>query len=254
VTRKGSIVGIPRDSWVNIPGYGTRKINSALALGGPDLLVRTIRDLTGLPISYYAITAFDGIVKIVDTLHGVDINVPYRMNDSFSGARFEPGWHHMDGRQVLAFSRDRHDVPGGDFGRSENQGRVILAALAKLRHETSDESGIRRWLGVLFSYGWLDMPMTDAVKLGVLARQIDPSGMYDVVAPGTTESRGGQSVVILSDGAYALFRDVGADALADGKIHRATPPPTPKPKPTATPVPTTVPVPTTTPGVTLPPV
>jgi LCP family protein required for cell wall assembly len=250
--RKGTVLGLPRDSYVNVPGYGRRKINSALALGGPALLIRTIRELTGFPISYYAITAFDGITKIVDTLHGVDVKVPYRMNDADSGARFTPGWHHMNGNQVLAFSRDRHDVPGGDFGRSENQGRVILAALAKMRHETKDQSGIKKWVSVLFRFGRLDMSIGDAVRLGVFARQIAPTSFYNVVTTGNARNVGGQSVVVLDDHAYEMFRDIGADALADGKMHRAAPAPTAPPKPKPTPKPTPGPVPTATPPIPLP--
>ncbi len=249
--RKGTVIGLPRDSYVNVPGHGQRKINSALALGRPELLVRTVRELTGLPISYYAVTAFEGIVNIVNELGGVDINVPYRMNDRYSGANFEPGWHQMDGNQVLAFSRARHGVPGGDFGRSENQGRVILHALEKLRAETSDEGGIRRWLDVLYRHARLDMSMEDAVELGVLARQVVPSSLRNVVASGSATNRDGQSVVVLDNRAFELFRDVGADALADGRTQRETPPPTPTPTPKRTPKPTSTPQPTPRPLPTL---
>ena len=252
--RKGTIIGLPRDSYVNVPGHGQRKINAALPLGGPELLVRTVRELTGLPISHYAITGFEGIANIVNELGGVDINVPYRMNDRYSGANFEPGWHHMDGNQVLAFSRARHGVPGGDFGRSENHGRVIVHSLEKLRAETSDEGGVRRWLGVLYKHARLDMSINDAVELGVLARQVVPSSLRNVVASGTATNRDGQSVVVLDDRAFELFRDVGADALADGRTQRESPPPTRTPtptstskitpKPTATPQPTARPLPT----------
>ena len=248
LVREGTVLGFPRDSYVNVPGHGKQKINAALALGGPDLLVRAVRELTGFPIEYYAVTAFDGIVKMTDDLKGVDVKVPYRMNDHYSGARFEPGWHHMDGRQVLAFTRARYGVPGGDFGRSENQGRVILHALQKLRAETKDEAGIRKWLGILYKRAQLNMSLSDAVKLGVLARQIIPSDLKNKVTPGTPQMIGGQSVVVLNEDAFQLFRDVGADAQADGDKQRGkpkAPPPgtstsTPKPKPKPTPKPTPI--------------
>ncbi|MGH2759635.1 MAG: LCP family protein [Actinomycetota bacterium] len=252
VTRKGTILGLPRDSYVNVPGYGQRKINAALVLGGPELLVRTLRELTGLPVSYYAVTAFEGITRIVDDLGGVDINVPYRMDDRYSGARFEPGWHHMDGNQVLAFSRARHGVPGGDFGRSENHGRVILHSLEKLRAETSNESGIRRWLGILYKHARMDMSLEDAVEFGVLARQIAPANLRNVVASGSAETRDGQSVVVLDDRAFELFRDMGADAIADGRMQRQTPPPTAEPSPRGTPKPSPRSSPTPRPLPTLP--
>jgi LCP family protein required for cell wall assembly len=243
VIREGTIIGLPRDSYVNVPGHGERKINSALALGGPDLLVRTVRELTGLPISYYAVTAFQGIVDMANELRGVDINVPYRIDDRYSGAHFEPGWHHMDGNQVLAFTRARHGVPGGDFGRSQNQGRVIVHALEKLRAETRDERGIKHWLGILYKHARLDMSFNEAVRLGVLARQIVPSSLRNVVASGSSQNRGGQSVVVLDDRAYELFRDVGADAIADGRMQRESAPPTSSSTPTPTPKPSPTPAP-----------
>src|SRR5579884_1045193 len=74
-TGAGTIVGFPRDSWVAIPGHGTGKINSSLALGGPELMAQTVRQLTGLPVDYYFLTGFDGFQKIVDQVGGVDVNV-----------------------------------------------------------------------------------------------------------------------------------------------------------------------------------
>jgi LCP family protein required for cell wall assembly len=250
LTKKGTVLGFPRDSWVNVPGHGQQKINSALALGGPSLMVQTVRELTGFPIRYYAVTGFEGISKIVNTLRGIDVKVPYRMNDSYSGARFEPGWHHMNGPQVLAFTRARHGVPGGDLGRSENQGRVIVHTLEKLRAETRSVAGIKNWLEVMFRYARLDMSMSEATDLGVFARQISPDDLRNVVAQGTPGSAGGQSIIVLSDSAYELFKDVGADAEADGDRVRDKPPPTPTPKPKATPKPTpkVTPVPTASVG------
>lgn len=223
LVRKGTVLGLPRDSYADVPGYGARKINSALALGGPELLVRTLRQLTGLPIDYYAVTGFEGIVAVTDELGGVDVDVPYRMDDPLSGSRFEPERQHMNGTQVLAFTRDRHSGPGNDFTRSSNQGRLILAALGKLRDEVSEATGVRRWLEVLYRHAELDMPIVDAVDLGLLALRTLPADLTNIVAPGTPRSSG---TVFIGDEACALFRDVGADALADGRAQRVTPPPT----------------------------
>jgi LCP family protein required for cell wall assembly len=242
-TRRGTVLGLPRDSYVNIPGHRAGKINSALAIGGPKLLVATVRELTGFPISYYALTGFDGMVHMVDTLGGLDVYVSEPMNDRFSGARFERGWHHMDGRQVLAFTRNRQ-VSGGDFTRSANQGKVILHALDKLRAETSDEAGVRRWVDVLFGAARLDMGAADALRLGTFARQLPSTDLRNVVASGRVAYRGSQSVVVLDDAAYALFRDVGADAVADGREATVTP----SPSRSSSPTPAPVPAPTATPA------
>jgi LCP family protein required for cell wall assembly len=237
LVKKGTVLGIPRDSYVDIPGHGKRKINAALALGGPDLLGQVVKNVTGLPVSHYAVTGFDGMTRITDELEGVDIDVPYEMKDKYSGADFEPGKRHMNGRDVLAFSRARHGVPGGDLGRSLNHGRVILQTLEKMRKEVSSGDGIMKWLKILYKHASLNMSIGDAFELGKLARQISPSNLENVVASGSSETINGQSVIVLNDEAKALFRDVGADAMADGDEKRDPPPP-PKPKPTPQPTPT----------------
>jgi LCP family protein required for cell wall assembly len=213
-TLEGTVLGFPRDSWVDIPGHGAGKINSALQLGGPDLLAETVRHLTGLPVHYYLLTSFPGLSGMVNELGGVDVFVDRRMNDSYSGARFDPGWHHLDGAQALAFSRDRHDVPNGDFSRSENQGKLILAALAKMRAEVSDDDGIRQWIGIMLRHVDLDVSPNEVLPLGALARRLEPGSMRNVVVPGRVgTASGGQSVVYLGSEAANIFEDLRPDAV-----------------------------------------
>jgi len=245
VARRGTIVGIPRDSYVDVPGYGKRKINEALKLGGPALSVRTVRNLTGMPITYYLLTAFEGFRDIVADLGGVDAYVPYDMNDDPSGAYFQRGWHRMDGGRALAFTRNRH-VPAGDFARSENQGRLMLDVLKKLRAETSTRDQIEMWMRILVRRVRLDMSFEEAVRLGVLARVTAASNVVNVVAPGTTGNAGGASVVFLGDQARALFEDVRADAVAGGSYPKFGPGPPPDdspPEPEPSPSPTLGPLP-----------
>ena len=215
-TLEGTVLGFPRDSWVDIPGYGGGKINTALQLGGPNLLAETVRRLTGLPVHYYVLTGFIGLAAMVDELGGVDVHVDRRMNDRNSGARFEPGWHHFNGNEALAFCRDRNDVPNGDFSRSENQGKVILAALAKMRSEVGDDDGIRRWIGVLLRHVTLDVPASEVMSLGALARQLEPEFVRNVVLPGRVGTAGSQSVVYLGTDATRIFEDLRPDAVLGG--------------------------------------
>ncbi len=212
-TGQGTLLGFPRDSWVEIPGHGRGKINNALALGGPDLLAATVRRLTGLPVDYYVITGFRGLQAMVDDLGGVDVLVNRRMNDRNSGARFERGWHHMTGGQALAFSRNRTDVPEGDLSRSENQGLIILSALAKMRAEVADDGGIARWIGVLLKHVKLNVPVTRLPNLGAAARRLDPSRVKNVVAPGRLGFTARQSVVFLTTEAAKIFQDLRDDAV-----------------------------------------
>jgi LCP family protein required for cell wall assembly len=220
-TGQGTLLGFPRDSWVEIPGHGRGKINNALALGGPDLLAATVRRLTGLPVDFYVITGFRGLMAMVDELGGVDVLVNRRMNDRASGARFQRGWHHMNGGQALAFSRNRTDVAEGDLSRSENQGLVILSALAKMRAEVADDGGVARWIGVMLKHVKLNTPVTRLPSLGALARRLDPARVKNIVAPGRLGFTARQSVVFLTTDAAKLFQDLRDDAV----IGTATPEP-----------------------------
>lgn len=236
-----TVLGFPRDCWVEIPGHGRGKLNSAMVLGGPDLLARTIENLTGLPIHYYVLTGFPGLTHIVDALGGVDVLVDHVMDDHDSGAHFEAGWHHFDGAQALAYSRDRHDVADGDFTRSAHQGDIILAALAKMRAEVGDDDALRRWIGVLLRDADLDVPLDRLAPLGALARRLDPGRVQNLVAPGQAGWAGNQSVVYLDQRAVQIFLD-----LRDDGIVGAEPPPVDTTTTSSEPTTTTEPPATTT--------
>jgi LCP family protein required for cell wall assembly len=223
-TGQGTLLGFPRDSWVEIPGHGRGKINNAMALGGPDLLSKTVRHLTGLPVDYYVITGFRGLVGMVDDLGGIDVLVDRRMNDHNSGARFQRGWHHMTGAQALAYSRNRTDVAQGDLSRSEHQGLVMLSALAKMRAEVGDDGGVGRWISVLLRYAKLDVPLSKLPQLGALARRLDPGRIKNVVAPARLGFVAKQSVVFLTTEAARLFEDLRPDAVVGGPQPEASPP------------------------------
>ena len=212
-TGQGTLLGFPRDSWVEIPGHGRGKINNALALGGPNLLSKTVARLTGLPIDFYVITGFKGLTAMVDELGGVDVLVDRRMNDRNSGAKFQRGWHHMTGGQALAFSRNRTDVEQGDLSRSEHQGLVMLSALAKMRAEVADDGGVARWISVLLKYTKLDVPLNKLPQLGALARRLDPGRIKNVVAPGRLGFAARQSVIFLTTEAAKMFEDLRPDAV-----------------------------------------
>jgi LCP family protein required for cell wall assembly len=234
----GTLLGIPRDTYVEIPGHGHGKINTSMAIGGPDLLAETVQHVTGLPVNWWVVTSFDGLVAMVDSLSGVVVRVDRRMADHNSGAYFERGWHHLGGREVLAFSRDRHDTERGDFSRSENQGIVVLSALRKMRVEVGDVAGVKRWASVLWDHVKIDAPFDDVMRLGSVARRLDPDALTNVVAPGEVGYAGRQSVVYLTPDAQRLFDDIRDDATV------GTAPP-----PTTT---TTTPPPTTTPSTLVP--
>jgi len=224
--RKGQavIVGIPRDSWVSIPGLGSNKINAAMASGGPERLVQTVERNFGARIDYWAVTSFWGIGRMVDQVGGLRVRIPFRMRDPFSGSNFEPGLRRLHGKHVLAFARDRHSVASGDFGRQENGGRVFVSALVQFREEYQrNPSRLLTWIASGVRNMDTDLPVDELVELAFTASRIRLKDVRNVVLPGGTGSIGGLSVVTLSMGtAREIFRDAKADgALRPGNVPRS---------------------------------
>lgn len=122
-----ALISIPRDSYVEIPGYGGNKINAAFAFGGPPLLVQTVENLTGLTIDRYVEVGFLGVMDIVDALGGVELCYDSDVNDPYSTLVWQAGCHQADGATALAFSRMRYADPLGDIGRTARQQQVVSA-------------------------------------------------------------------------------------------------------------------------------
>ncbi|WP_234305198.1 LCP family protein, partial [Actinomyces sp. S6-Spd3] len=104
-----NVISIPRDSWVDIPGYGKQKINAAFSYGGPTLTIATVEQLTGIPIDHVAVVDFTSFSALTDALGGVT------MTTSTEGTQT------YDGEAALAFVRERKNLPGGDFDRVRRQ-------------------------------------------------------------------------------------------------------------------------------------
>ncbi|SDS26574.1 cell envelope-related function transcriptional attenuator common domain-containing protein [Paraoerskovia marina] len=122
-----SLISLPRDTYVEIPGYGAGKLNSSYSYGGPALLVQTVEGLTGLTVDHYAEIGFTGVEDVVDAIGGVELCLDYDVDDEKSGLVWEAGCHVADGETALAFSRMRYSDPKGDIGRAERQRQVIGA-------------------------------------------------------------------------------------------------------------------------------
>jgi len=212
-----SIVGIPRDSLVSIPGIGTDKINTSLARGGPELVVETVERLSGVQIDAYLLTGFAGFERLVDAIGPIGIQIPYPMNDDSSHARFRAGRTELSAREALAFSRDRHDAPGGDFGRSLNQGRLLVAALTELREDLRrGDLALLPWLLAGARHLETDLDLGQMADLLLSVPAIAPDAVRNRVVPGRTATIGGRSVVLLDPGALVMFRDLARDAILDG--------------------------------------
>lgn len=219
-----TLLGFPRDSWVEVPGRGSSKINEVMTLGGPELVVETVEALTGITIDYWALTSFAGLIEMVDDVGGLDIDIPFAMDDPNSGATFEPGPQRITGRQALAFSRNRYGLPAGDFGRSENQGRIAVAAIAQMRAEfEGDPSRLLAWIGAGMGSTQTDLPLDQVLGLAFLALRIDPASIVNAVVPGGTAMVGTSSVVQLSSVAPTIYADLADDGLLSPDTVPASP-------------------------------
>jgi LCP family protein required for cell wall assembly len=122
------LLSIPRDLWVNIPNHGADRINTADLWGevtqeggGPELVKQTISENLGIPIHYYVRVDFDGFVKIIDAVGGLDVDVECPLPD----IELQPGMAHMDGEMALLYARSR--ITTSDFDRSNRQRKLLMA-------------------------------------------------------------------------------------------------------------------------------
>jgi LCP family protein required for cell wall assembly len=125
------VVSLPRDSWVDIPGHGMNKINAAYGLGGPRLMVATVEQATGITVNDYVEVDFLGFVKVINALGGVNVCLPYAVDDPYSGLRLSAGRHHVDGVTALKFARDRHSFALSDLARISDQQQLLSSLFAE---------------------------------------------------------------------------------------------------------------------------
>ncbi|HPU12806.1 MAG TPA: LCP family protein [Aeromicrobium sp.] len=121
------LTSIPRDSIVDIPGYGRTKINAAYAYGGPPLLVKTLESETGVRIGGYTEIGFGGVEQIVDALGGIEICPTQDIVDKDAKLNITKGCQEVDGKTALAYSRSRKAFATGDIARGQHQREVIGA-------------------------------------------------------------------------------------------------------------------------------
>ncbi|MFD3594030.1 LCP family protein [Nocardia sp. NPDC058640] len=124
-----TMVSLPRDSYVSIPGHGKDKLNASFALGGPELLVQTVEVATGVRIDHYAQIGFGGFAGVVDALGGLEMCLDQPIVDPLAGLDLPAGCQELNGPQALGFVRTRA-TPNADVDRMNHQ-RMFMAALLK---------------------------------------------------------------------------------------------------------------------------
>lgn len=245
VAKEAALVSVPRDLYVTVPGAGSMKINSVFYTGkstalsrsqsineqtkkqaeneGFSLLEKTLQETLGVPIHYHAMVDFSGFKQAIDTVDGIDVNVPkelaVRERMWIDGKNYDlnvkAGDRHMYGFEALAFSRSRHTSKNGDFDRAERQRLVISATKSKIL-SLGTFSNPLKVASILDNFGnhvQTNFSAQDLMRLYELSKEIDNSKISsigladppnDYLVTGTI---GGLSVVIPKAG-VGNYKDI----------------------------------------------
>jgi LCP family protein required for cell wall assembly len=229
VTESASILSIPRDLYVLIPGHGRDRINTAFVygsagnnpVGGAALAMQTVEYNLGVPIDHYVMVDFSAVINGIDALGGIDVFVPTAINDptypsmnyGFDPLFIPAGQNHFDGELALKYARTRHQ--DNDFGRAMRQQQVLLAIRQKVtalgftgmiaqagRLYQQVENGVRT-----------DLSLEQMIRLATAANSIDSDSIrndvldYDYVSSFRTEA-GAQVLILENDKAAALIQEM----------------------------------------------
>lgn len=199
--QSASVVSIPRDSWVEVPGRGMNKINAAYAFGGPPLLIETVEQLTGVRVDHFGVIDFAGFTSLVDSVGGIDVSVARATGNA--GVDFVQGENHLDGAQALAYVRQRYDLPGGDLDRAARQQNAMKALLTQVQEKaTTDPGALYAFATSVGDAVSVDDSLSSAglVQLAVENRNLRGSDVTFVTAPVAGLGReAAQSVVYLDE-------------------------------------------------------
>lgn len=219
-----TMVSLPRDSQVSIPGHGRNKINAAFALGGAPLLAQTVEQATSLRIDHVIEIGFSGFAAVVDAIGGVTACPTTPVDDPLAGIDLSAGCQTLDGPQALGYVRTRA-TPRADLDRMVNQ-RLVMSALL---HRTTN---LTTWLN---PWRWYAVPraVVDALTVDLevhvwdlarLAWALHRSPLQTTVPIGAlTDSDAGSVVIWNSDAARQLFAAMAADAPVPATSLEGTP-------------------------------
>ena len=215
-TGAAAAIGVPRDSWVDIPGHGHDKINASLYYGGPKLLGQTVGNLVGIQPDYVFVSRFPYFIAMVRSIGGIDVQNPTAFSDTYLKPQgFKAGRIHLNGYDAMAFSRIRHNLPRGDFDRSANQQRVLRGIQAKVRAQADVPGFIERGVVSVMQHMSTDLGPAELFRLAQAMAQVEPSKISSCVVQGGIGDIGGASVVL----PYVSYaRMLGNEARKDATL------------------------------------
>ncbi|MBF0807769.1 LytR family transcriptional regulator [Rothia nasimurium] len=219
------LISVMRDTWVNIPGYGSAKVNAGLNYGGVDLQVATIEQLLGIQMDHVAEIDFQGFKALVDTLGGITVDVPLSFTASVPGYSFTAGPQTMSGGEALVFVRERYAFSDGDYQRVRNQRAFLRGVYNELKADgaLSSASKLLQVIESVSPYMSVDSGLSPSAIVGI-AQPVLANGNTQLVSmtlpnAGTGWSWDGQSIVVLDAAAtsalsYALQTDTMPNYIA----------------------------------------
>ena len=197
-TGAASAIGIPRDSYVPIPGYGSDRVNAAMTFGGPQLLGRTVGNLIGVQPDYVLVAGFPTFRRLIAGIGGITVDNPREFSDTYLEKEgFPVGRINLNDEEALAFARIRKSLPAGDFDRSANQQRVLRGIQQKIRQKAGTRGFLAR--GVLSVIDNMDTRGASPAVLFRIAHAVaalKPSKFTTCVLQGAIGNVGGASVVL----------------------------------------------------------
>ena len=198
-TRTGaaSVIGIPRDSYVSIPGVGSERVNAALYYGGPELLGQTVGNLIGVQPDYVFVTRFESFSRLIAYVGPITVDNPVAFSDSnLKPAGFKAGKVRLGPYTALAFSRSRKALLRGDFDRSANQQRTMRGIQAKVRARASQPGFLEGGVLSVMKNTQTDVSPSELFRMAHAVAQVNPDLITNCVLQGGIGDVGGASVVI----------------------------------------------------------
>jgi LCP family protein required for cell wall assembly len=214
-TGAGTMVGIPRDSYVDIRGHGRNKINASMQYGGPQLMADSVGRLMGVRPDYVFTTGFLGFRAMVRAIDGVTVDSKFAFSDAVRPQGYKVGRNDLNPYQALIFGRVRHPLPRGDFDRSGNQQELLRSILRKVRTHQAKPGFMER--GVLAAAKNMDTDLNPGqlYRLAQAVAGISPGKLRGCVIQGPTGYAGAASVVYPN---LAQAKRIGNDARKDGTL------------------------------------